>query len=113
MKVIGKANGSQIIFNQTDAGTWETTVPANLSGEYAVELYAEDEAGNSSYLCRVLFVIHGHELGVKVLDTGYAGDFMDCLKSASHVQDKYHAHLQEGGYMIEHTICSTRTDGLR
>ncbi len=50
----GTCDGAEILFQRSQAGLWETTVPARASGEYTVSLWAEDAAGNRSYFCTVL-----------------------------------------------------------
>lgn len=86
-RVFGKANGAKIIFEHQEGDWWCVTVPSNLQGEYIVDVYAEDEAGNVAYKCKMLFAICGHELQAYVLKTGYR------------------AEMKEGGYSIECRIC--------
>lgn len=95
-RVSGTANGVRILFERAEGNHWEARVPHNLSGEYAVDLYAEDMAGNVSYYCKMLFAINGHKMKVQILDRGYEtdasiGGFLD--------------GLAEGGFTIEHQVC--------
>lgn len=95
-RVSGTANGVRILFERAEGNRWEARVPPNLSGEYAVDLYAEDMAGNVSYCCKMLFAISGHKMRIQILDRGYEADasiggFLD--------------GLAEGGFTIEYTIC--------
>ena len=62
VRVYGRANGAEIIFTRKEGDLWQTEVPANLEGEYIVDLWAENDAGRTSYVCRALFAISGHKL---------------------------------------------------
>lgn len=121
--VYGKANGTEITFSRKEGGTWEAQVPWTEDGEYAVELYAYDDAGNIGYACTMLFVISGHELQGYVVPRGFSGtgdsndykglpglqEFLGNIQSTSFegkVEKEYTAELQEGGYVIERTVCS-------
>ena len=73
-RVVGECNGSSIIFSLNEEQLWTATVPAALNGEYIVGLYAYDEAGNESYLAKMLFAITGHDLSIKMIEKGYAAD---------------------------------------
>lgn len=53
-RVYGKVNESNIDFIKDNEGRWSVTIPRNLSGTYYLELYAEDVAGNISYMATVL-----------------------------------------------------------
>lgn len=86
-RVFGRANGIEITFEHQEGDWWCATVPSNLEGEYIVDVYAEDEAGNVAYKCKMLFAICGHELQAYVLDSGYR------------------AELKEGGYNVGCRIC--------
>ncbi len=123
-RAYGTANGETIIFDHTKGDKWTATVPWTDDGEYAVELFAEDEAGNTAYLCTVLFVISGHELRGYIVPRGYAGtgntagyagmvsvsEFFGRLQGANFTasidQEEYQIQIKEGGYMIERTVCS-------
>lgn len=79
----GTCDGADILFRQTSAGLWETTVPARVSGEYTLSLWAEDAAGNRSYFCTVLLTFDITKLccRFRVLDIG-AGWSLDDVKTA-------------------------------
>lgn len=49
-RVFGRANDFEVIFEHQEGDWWTITVPANLEGEYIVDIYAEDEAGNVSHI---------------------------------------------------------------
>lgn len=122
-QVYGVANGAKIILSNISGRIWETDVPWTEDGEYAVELYADDDAGNTAYLCSMLFVISGHEMRGYVVPRGYEGtgnandytgmvsleEFLGAIKrqafSAGKQETEYQAEVQEGGYKIERVIC--------
>lgn len=54
LRIAGTCDGAEIVLTRGASGRWETTVPAKANGEYPVELWAEDEAGNRSYFCTLL-----------------------------------------------------------
>jgi len=51
-RVWGRCNSADIVLSR-DGGQWTVTVPGG-KGEYIVELYAEDDAGNSGYIATML-----------------------------------------------------------
>lgn len=124
-RVIGRANGFDIIFERGEGNWWNITIPSDLSGEYVVEICAEDEAGNIDFLCRMMFAICGHELQARFLDGGFAGavaesgyagavgirDFLAGIQVSAPVSKMnesrgYAAAVQKGGYGVERIICS-------
>jgi hypothetical protein len=104
-RVFGKANGAEIIFTRMEGDRWEITVPSNIEGEYAVELYAEDDAGNQSFACAMLFTICGHDLRVKIIDRGYGGLVTTNPFTGEISIGELLAGIQEGGFTVERKIC--------
>ena len=114
-RVIGKANGFDIIFTHIQGARWETTVPSNLSGEYVVEIFAENDSGNSAYVCKMLFII---------LENGYLGEIqtnqmtsqvsigeflanvLENGMSASPEKTEYTVIPRGRGYTIDQAVCS-------
>ena len=76
-RVVGEVNGSSIIFTKSCGESWVAKVPLSEDGEYVTSLYAYDDAGNSSYLAKVLFAVTGHELTITLLETGFIGELED------------------------------------
>ena len=122
-RVYGEANGQSITFEQ-EGDVWKADVPWSDDGEYATSIWAEDEAGNTGYICTVLFVISGHELQGYVIPRGYAGsgsslnyaglptisEFLGNMYMQEFFMQKkekrYQASVQKGGYGIERIVCS-------
>ena len=86
-RVFGRANEFEVVFEHQEGDWWTITAPANLEGEYIVDIYAEDEAGNVSHICKALFAICGHELQIHVMDSGHR------------------LEVREGGYNVGCRIC--------
>ena len=62
VRVYGSANGVDITFTPIGDDRWECAVPRVPSGEYVVDLYAEDEAGNIGYAATMLFVVNAKHI---------------------------------------------------
>ena len=98
-RVYGLANGTEIIFSHAKGDAWEISVPWTEDGKYIAEIFAEDEAGNVAHICKMMFVISGHEVRAYVVDA--EGD-------ENVGTGKYRAELVERGYEIECCVCSDR-----
>lgn len=61
MKLTGKIEGQPVTFTlvrqEGRTSVFSAEVPANLDGEYVVELTAEDDAGNVAFVCKYLVTI--------------------------------------------------------
>lgn len=122
-RVWGKADGIEIMLEKGEEGRWTGLLPWSEDGEYIVELYAEDLAGNIGYYCTMLFTISGHELHGHIVPRGFAGTgdindykgFPDMDVFSGKIQEmsfcgnkpeeEYHAEVLEGGYRIERAVC--------
>lgn len=72
VRLYGTCQGQPIEFTRTDAGRWETAVPAFPTGSYIFELWAEDAAGNTGYFATVRLTYDPNKLCFRfeVLDIG-------------------------------------------
>ena len=71
-RVIGKNDNFQIIFEFVEeTGVWRAQLPSNLSGEYYIDLYAYDKAGNVGFMSKALFVVDTSNLCVHLIHTDY------------------------------------------
>lgn len=77
-EVIGKADNFVIVFSPAANGRWETSIPSNTAGEYILELWVRDEAGNESYLTKALYVIDPSTLCAHLIFTEYIAE-VECL----------------------------------
>lgn len=62
VRVYGSANGVDITFIPIGDDRWECAVPRVPSGEYVIDLYAEDEAGNIGYAATMLFIVNAKHI---------------------------------------------------
>lgn len=122
-RVYGTANGEKTVFSYAGGSSWEAVVPANGDGECAVEIWAEDEAGNVAYMATMLFTASGHQMRCYIVPRGYTGDteakdyrievdakeiFAQILKGtyAAFAKEKqYAAKISERRYCIELELC--------
>ena len=57
VKVSGKIDGKEVIFERAEGDRWNVTVPYDLDGMYVVELTAENDAGNIAYCTKMLLIV--------------------------------------------------------
>lgn len=91
-KVYGRANNLDIIFNlNEEKGLYYATVPRSLNGSYYVELYAEDIAGNVTFMATAIFEFDpsSFKCSLKIID--YAENAM--LK-------EFKESLSNGGFNV-------------
>lgn len=71
-RVIGKNDHFEVIFTHNqEKDNWEATLPPNILGEYYIDLYAFDKAGNVGYMAKALFTVDTSNLCVHLLETKY------------------------------------------
>lgn len=70
-KVIGKANGQQVIYEREEGDKWIVTVPFDLDGMYVIEVTAYDEAGNIAYCTKMLLIVDPATLCVSLVPYEY------------------------------------------
>ena len=71
VKVSGKIDGKEVIFEKADGDQWSVMVPYDLDGMYVVELTAETEAGNIAYCTKMLLIVDPATLCVKLVPLDY------------------------------------------
>lgn len=72
-RVIGRANDFDLIFKEVEDGCWQAATPPNVYGEYPVELWAWDTAGNMSYMATMLYIVSEHTMQAYLIPFEYAG----------------------------------------
>lgn len=72
-RVFGSSNGINVIFTQT-GNKWEVSVPVTESGEFVIDVYAEDMAGNMGYCATILYTIDLNKLSVAVKILNFNSD---------------------------------------
>lgn len=56
-RVYARLNNQEIEFLKTSDSKWEVIVPKINEGRYYIDLYAQDYAGNTSFIATALFVV--------------------------------------------------------
>lgn len=70
-RVFGRVDGTEVVLQHIDGNRWSVPVPFDKDCEYLMELYAEDEAGNVSYLTQALFTYDPKALVFKIAPIQY------------------------------------------
>lgn len=91
-RVIGKANDFELVLERS-GDEWRALIPANLSGEYAIELWAEDAAGNRSYLANAIFIIDASTLCAHIILQDYAAELIDTEFTATVISEEFTAEV--------------------
>ena len=68
----GKCGGQDITFSPGADGSWNAAVPSNPSGEYMIEVWAEDAAGNVGYLATLMLTYEPARrcVSTRIVETG-------------------------------------------
>lgn len=80
VKVSGKIDGKEVIFERDEGDRWNATVPYDLDGMYVVELTAENDAGNIAYCTKMLLIVDPATLCVRLVPLDYMVEIVpeDC-----------------------------------
>lgn len=123
IRAYGTANGQDVILTRIKGDRWEAVVPFDADGEYVVEFFAEDEAGNVGYLCSILFAVSHHEMKAYLVPRGYAAGgkvreyeafpTLDQMAAAiigrkyvsANIERGFAVKARKGGYKVEHVVC--------
>ena len=74
-RVFGKVDGIEVNYDHSKGDWWNVPVPLDIDGEYGIEVIAEDEAGNQSFITRLLYTVKGENICVHQLPlSGYLFD---------------------------------------
>ena len=57
-RVFGRVDGCEVELNRSEGDWWNVPVPLDIDGEYVIEVIAEDEAGNQSFITRLLYTVN-------------------------------------------------------
>lgn len=75
-RVFGTVDGTEVVLEQTEGDRWSVPVPLDQDGEYVIEIIAEDEAGNQSYMAKLLFCVDSSKLCAMVLPAPYYAELL-------------------------------------
>lgn len=99
----GKVDSRTVAFTRDDSGQWFAVIPADLDGEYIVEVTAYDDAGNSSFTTSMLFTVDLKTLVVKLQPPNFATSARaDDL--AIELQPNYATHVEPPKYTVKAVI---------
>jgi hypothetical protein len=91
-RVFGNIDGVDISLTRS-GDRWEILVPLDSNGEYIIEILAEDEAGNTSYMTKMLFVVNGSMLRQYLIPLPFYAELLYGYSSYL-IDDNYTATLQ-------------------
>lgn len=66
-RVFGKANDFEIILEKKANDRYEAKLPGVVDGQYIIELWAEDEAGNKTYVAKAMILVKAGKLKICLL----------------------------------------------
>jgi hypothetical protein len=75
-RVYGKVDGIEVALKYTQGDRWSVQVPLDSDGEYIIEVLAEDEAGNVSYMAKMLFVVNGSMIRQYLIPLPYFAELL-------------------------------------
>lgn len=88
VRLEGKVQGQDVIFNHIQGDDWEAVIPPTLNGIYIVSLTAWDDAGNAAYTARYIITIDMDALYVRLEPYPFWADVLPW---------DYYARLCHGG----------------
>lgn len=92
VKVSGKVDGQDVIFERLEGNQWNITVPYDLDGMYVIEVTAENDAGNVAYCTKMLLIVDPATLCVKLVPLDYMVEV---------VPEEYETHIIPEDYLVE------------
>lgn len=95
VKVSGKIDGKEVIFEKADGDQWNVMVPYDLDGMYVVELTAENEACNIAYCTKMLLIVDPATLCVKLVPLDYMVEV---------ISEDYKVTVIPEGYAVEEIL---------
>lgn len=94
-RVFGTVDGVEVILQYAQGDVWQVPIPLDQDGEYVVEIIAEDEAGNRSYLAKMIFLVDSSNLCVHLVPQPFYAQLIDCSYTAQIRPCQYFAELIE------------------
>lgn len=97
VRLEGKIDGNDIIFQKEEGDRWKATVPRNLIGSYAVELVAVDEAGNCGFATKYLLTVDTNSLHIKLVPLPYFTELIDTPYRVEAAISNYYSQITDTG----------------
>ena len=100
VRLVGKVEGQDIIFNHVQGDDWEAVIPKNLTGIYIIELTAYDDNGNTAFTTRYILTVDLDALCVRLEPYPFWADILPDRFCTNILPGKYYARLCHGGDSI-------------
>lgn len=100
VRVFGRVDDVEVILQQAEGGRWNVPVPLDQDGEYVVEIIAEDEAGNQSYMAKMLFIVNTALLCVHMIPLPYYVALIEQCIHVTMLPIQYNLEILESGYNL-------------
>ena len=94
IRLEGIVNGDNIIF-QKEGEQWKAAVPANLKGEYVLEISAYDESGNKAYTTKHLFSYDPFSIVFKLMPLEYYLEVIENENYLEVIENEYYLEVIE------------------
>lgn len=89
-RVFGRVDGRDVELDMDTGNRWSVPVPFDTDGEYVIEIIAEDEAGNRSYMAKMLYVVNTALLCAHLIRLPYYGELLlGSFQAGSVVQRRF------------------------
>lgn len=98
-RVFGRIDGVEVNLTHDNGDQWSVLVPFDKDCQYVVEILAEDDAGNQSYIAKLLYIVDIQTLTAKLLEFPYYGEL---------IEPYYFGELAPLGYFAEPLITGRR-----
>lgn len=100
VKVTGKVDGKEVIFDRSEGDQWKVTVPYDLDGMYVVEVTAENDAGNIAYCTKMLLIVDPATLCAKIVPLDYMVEGIPEDYAVNAIQEEYTVEAQPDPYEV-------------
>ncbi len=100
VKVSGKVDGRNVIFDRAEGDQWKVTVPFDLDGMYVIEVTAEDDSGNIVYCTKMLLIVDPATLCVKLIPAEYTVEVIPKDHNLMVIQEEYMVETIPDQYQV-------------
>ena len=100
VKVSGKVDGQDVIFERSEGNQWNITVPYDLDGMYVIEVTAENDAGNVAYCTKMLLIVDPATLCVKLVPWDYMVEVVPEECETHIIPEDYLVEVMEEQYQV-------------
>ena len=101
VKVSGKIDGKEVIFERAEGDRWNAMVPYDLDGMYVVELTAENDAGNIAYCTKMLLIVDPATLCVRLVPLDYMVEVVPEDYAVEAVPEQYQVIAEPDPLFVE------------